>query len=447
MARPQILWFRQDLRLADQPALAGAQDAGPIIPTYILDDASPGLRPMGAASRWWLHRSLERLDAALAARGARLLLRRGRSADVLCQLMEETGAEAIHATRHAEPWWGPIEARLGNRLRLHGATRMLRPGQVRTGSGTPYRVFTPFWRASLAHLPPPTPAPAPARLAGAAPPAGDRLTDWGLLPQNPDWARGFAEWQPGEAGAEAALRAFLSRVEAYAARRDLPSEPGTSRLSPHLHFGEISPAAVWHAVEAVAGPQAAQPFTRQLVWREFAHELLAQYPDGHERPHRPEFERMPWTDTEQGEGRRWLRAWQKGRTGYPIVDAGMRQLWQTGWMHNRVRMIVASFLTKHLRIDWRTGERWFWETLVDADLANNAMGWQWVLGSGVDSQPYYRIFAPVAQSEKFDALGYIRRFAPEYAGHGPVNPIVEHGAARAAALAAWQALRAPGQRG
>jgi deoxyribodipyrimidine photo-lyase len=443
MADPQIVWFRQDLRLADQPALAAAAAAGPVLPVYILDDVSPGVRPMGAASRWWLHHSLASLDAGLRRLGARLLLLRGHSADLLLDLARNKRAGAIHATRHAEPWWGAVEARLGPLMRLHGATRMLAPGQVVTGAGTPFRIFTPFWKASLVHLPPPAPKPAPARLAAAAMPEGQRLEEWGLLPRNPDWAAGFAAWRPGEAGAHAALEAFLPRVAAYGARRDFPSEPGTSRLSPHLHFGEISAAAVWHAAEAAAGAEAAQPFTRQLVWREFAHELLAQYPQGHERPHRAEFERMPWTDTGGGEGRRWLKAWQKGRTGYPIVDAGMRQLWQTGWMHNRVRMIVASFLTKHLRIDWREGERWFWDTLLDADLANNAMGWQWVMGSGVDSQPYYRIFAPVAQSEKFDALGYIRAHAPEYSGHAPLNPIVEHGAARAAALAAWEAMRRP----
>jgi deoxyribodipyrimidine photo-lyase len=441
MASPQIVWFRQDLRLADQPALAAAARAGPIIPVYVLDDVSHGLRPMGAASRWWLHHSLARLDAALRQRRSRLLLLKGASSAVLLDLARATGAEAIHATRHAEPWWSPIEERLGPRLKLHGATRMLRPGQVLTGSGTPYRVFTPFWKASLEHLPPEQPQPAPTGIHTAEMPDSDRLEDWGLLPKKPDWANGFSEWQPGEAGAEAALEAFLPRVAAYEDCRNLPSEPGTSRLSPHLHFGEISPAAVWHAAEARAGPEKAQPFTRQLVWREFAHELLAQYPDGHQRPHRPEFDRMDWTDTNRGEGLRRLQAWQLGKTGYPIVDAGMRQLWQTGWMHNRVRMIVASFLTKHLRIDWRAGERWFWDTLVDADLANNAMGWQWVMGSGVDSQPYYRIFAPVAQSQKFDALAYIREYAPEFGGHDPVDPIVDHKAARAAALAAYEAMR------
>ncbi len=440
MAAPQIVWFRQDLRLADQPALAAAARAGPVLAVYVRDEVSPGVRPMGGASRWWLHHSLAALDASLRALGGALLLRSGPAAEVLGRLLEETGAEAIHATAHSEPWWQAIEARLRPRLRLVGATRMLAPGTVRTGAGLPFRVFTPFWRASLRHLPPPPPLPVPRDLAFAPLAHGERLEDWGLLPRAPDWSRGFAAWQPGEAGAHAALAAFLPRAAAYGARRDFPSEPATSRLSPHLHFGEISAGAVWHAVVSAAGTHA-EAFTRQLVWREFAHELLLQHPDGHVRPHRAEFDRMEWTDTAREPGQRWLRAWQRGRTGYPIVDAGMRELWQTGWMHNRVRMIVASFLTKHLRIDWREGERWFWDTLVDADLANNAMGWQWVMGSGVDAQPYFRIFAPVAQSEKFDALGYIRRFAPEYSGHAPVNPIVEHQAARAAALAAYARMR------
>ncbi|MFN7176842.1 MAG: cryptochrome/photolyase family protein [Thermaurantiacus sp.] len=441
MAAPHIIWFRQDLRLADQAAVAAAAEAGPIIPVFVLDDVSKGLRPMGAASRWWLHHSLVHLDASLRQHRSRLLLLKGASSQVLLDLARVSGADAIHATAHAEPWWAAIEERLGARLKLHGATRMLRPGQVLSGSRTPYRVFTPFWKASLDHLPPAVPKPLPTGITTADMPEGERLEDWGLLPRDPDWATGFGDWEPGEAGAEAALEAFLPHLKAYERRRNFPSEPGTSRLSPHLHFGEISPATVWHAAEAAVGPEAAQPFTRQLVWREFAHELLEQYPDGHLRPHRPEFARMEWTDTSKGDGRRWLKAWQRGRTGYPIVDAGMRQLWQTGWMHNRVRMITASFLTKHLRIDWREGERWFWDTLVDADLANNAMGWQWVMGSGVDSQPYYRIFAPVAQSEKFDALDYIREFAPEYESHQPVNPIVDHKAARTAALAAFERVK------
>ncbi|MFN3371606.1 MAG: cryptochrome/photolyase family protein [Sphingomonadaceae bacterium] len=456
MAAPHIVWFRNDLRLSDQAALAAAAAAGPVIAVHVLDEASPGVRPVGGASRWWLHQSLAALDAALAERGGRLWLGRGRSDEVLGRLAEATGAQAIHALRQPEPWWPAIEAKVP-RLTLHEGTALKPPGHLRTRSGGRFRVFTPYWRAHGADGPPPAPKPAPARITFAQAPGGERLADWGLLPVKPDWAAGFrdAGWQPGEAGAQAALEEFLPRVAAYDRRRDYPAEAATSRLSPHLHFGEISPAAAWHAAVAAAGDDAT-PWTRQLVWRDFAHETLDQFPESARVPHRPQFDRMPWTDVSGGDGARLLRAWQRGRTGYPLVDAGMRQLWATGWMHNRVRMVAASFLVKHLMIDWREGERWFWDTLVDADLANNAMGWQWVMGSGVDSAPYYRIFAPVGQSERFEAAAYVRRWVPELrelddrAIHGPFPdggpggyppPVVEHGFARERALRAYGALR------
>jgi deoxyribodipyrimidine photo-lyase len=452
MQTPQILWFRQDLRLADQVALAAAAGAGPIIPVYVLDDESEGLRPMGAASRWWLHHSLSVLESDLRERGGRLLLLRGRSADVLARLAQETGAGAIHALRHTEPWWPAIEAQLP-RLMLHEGATLVPPGLLKTKTGSRFRVFTPYWRAHTAHGAPPRPRPVPDQLDFAPLPLGDKLADWELLPRNPDWAEGF-RWTPGEAGAAAALKAFVPHVGAYDERRNFPSEPATSALSAHLHFGEISPAACWHAVADAAGA-AATPWTRQLVWRDFAHETLDQFPESASAPHRPEFDRMPWTDTGSADGARLLRAWQLGRTGFPLVDAGMRQLWTSGWMHNRVRMVAASFLVKHLLIDWREGERWFWDALVDADAANNAMGWQWVMGSGVDSAPYYRIFAPIGQSEKFEAADYIRRWVPELAGlrdaeiHGPFErghrgyppPVVDHKWARERALGAYQGLR------
>lgn len=458
MAAPHIVWFRHDLRLADQAALRAAAAAGPVIAAFVLDEASPGVRPMGGASRWWLHGSLAALDAALAARGGGLWLGRGKSAEVLARLVAQTGAAAVHALRQPEPWWAAIEAQVP-RLRLHEGTALKPPGLLRTRAGGRFRLFTPYWRAHVADGPPPGPAPAPEgpdKLEFAPAPAGERLADWGLLPAGPDWAAGFrdAGWQPGEAGATAALAAFLPGVAAYGRRRDHPGEDATSRLSAHLHFGDISPRTAWHAATARAGEDAT-PWTRQLVWRDFAHEMLDQFPDSARVPHRAEFDRMPWTDVSRGEGRRWLRAWQRGRTGYPLVDAGMRQLWATGWMHNRVRMVAASFLAKHLMIDWREGERWFWDTLVDADLANNAMGWQWVMGSGVDSAPYYRIFAPVGQSERLEAAGYIRQWVPELQGlddraiHGPFPdggpggypaPVVDHRWARERALAAYRRL-------
>jgi deoxyribodipyrimidine photo-lyase len=452
MVSPQILWFRQDLRLADQAAVLAAAAAGPVIPAYVLDEESDGVRPMGGASRWWLHHSLAALNADLVRLGGRLLLLKGRSADLLARLAAETGATAIHALRQGEPWWQAIEAGLPM-LKLHEGQTLVQPGLLKTKTGGRFRVFTPYWRAHTAHGAPPRPQPLPGRIDFAPAPEGERLAGWRLLPQSPDWATGFG-WTPGEAGAAAALDAFLPRLGAYDVRRDYPSEPGTSALSAHLHFGEISPSACWHAAVAAAG-EAATPWTRQLVWRDFAHETLDQFPQSATAPHRPEFDRMPWTDVAGGDGADLLRAWQLGRTGYPLVDAGMRQLWASGWMHNRVRMVVASFLVKHLMIDWRAGERWFWDTLVDADVANNAMGWQWVMGSGVDSAPYYRIFAPIGQSEKFDAGGYIRRWVPELSAlrdaeiHGPFArgyrgyppPIADHKWARERALAAYASLR------
>jgi deoxyribodipyrimidine photo-lyase len=452
MPSPQILWFRQDLRLADQAALAAAAAAGPVIPVYVLDDVSEFVRPMGGATRWWLHHSLASLDSSLRGLGGRLLLLKGRSAEVLARLMAETGAGAIHALHHPEPWWPAIEAELPG-LTLHEGGTLIPPGLLRTKTGGRFRVFTPFWRAHTAHGAPPRPHPAPADIAFAPCPAGDTLADWGLLPTRPDWASRF-DWTPGEPGAAAALKAFLPRLKAYDVRRDFPSEPATSTLSAHLHFGEISAAACWHAAVDSAG-EAATPWTRQLVWRDFAHETLDQFPQSASVPHRAEFDRMPWTDVTTGEGAGLFKAWQQGRTGYPLVDAGMRQLWASGWMHNRVRMVAASFLVKHLLIDWREGERWFWDTLVDADVANNAMGWQWVMGSGVDSAPYYRIFAPIGQSEKFEAAAYIRRWVPELAAlrdheiHGPFArgyrgyppPIVDHKWARERALGAYQGLK------
>jgi deoxyribodipyrimidine photo-lyase len=453
MIAPQIIWFRQDLRLADQAAVRAAAATGPVLPVYVLDEESAGVRPLGGASRWWLHHSLAALDASLRALGGGLLLLRGRADRLLAELAAATGADAVHALRHNEPWWTAIEAGVP-RLKLHEGITLVPPGLPRTASGSRFRVFTPYWRAHTAIGAPAAPRPAPATIDFAEHPAGDRLESWKLRPASPDWASGFTGWTPGEQGAHAALDAFLPRLSAYDERRNFPSEPGTSRLSPHLHFGEISPAACWHAAVAAAG-ESATPWTRQLVWRDFAHETLDQFPESAMAPHRPEFDRMPWTDVRSREGSSLLKAWQRGRTGYPLVDAGMRELWATGWMHNRVRMVAASFLCKHLMIDWREGERWFWDTLLDADLPNNAMGWQWVMGSGVDSAPYYRIFAPIGQSEKFDAGGYIRRWVPELAGmkddavHGPFErgfngypaPIVDHKTARERALAAYGGLR------
>ncbi|TPE59852.1 deoxyribodipyrimidine photo-lyase [Sandaracinobacter neustonicus] len=436
MAAPQIIWFRQDLRLRDQAALLAAAAAGPVLPLFVLDE-SRIVRAAGGASRWWLHHSLAALDASLRALGGGLLLLRGPAAELIPKLVADTGADAVHAIRLSEPWWPLIEREIP-RLQLHEGNSLVPAGLLRTKAGDRFRVFTPFWRAMQGWGPPPRPLPAPARLTFAPLPAGDRLVDWSLLPRAPDWSGGFSGWQPGEAGAQRRLADFLDKAGDYGERRNYPGEEATSRLSPHLHFGEISPADAWHAVEPQKG---SAPWLRQLAWRDFALETLEQYPKSASRPHRPEFAHMPWTDVSSGEGRALLRAWQRGRTGYPLVDAGMRQLWASGWMHNRVRMVAASFLVKHLMIDWREGERWFWDTLLDADLANNAMGWQWVTGSGVDSAPYYRIFSPEGQAEKFDAQAYIRHWVPEFGRSDYPAPLVEHRLARERALAAHAALK------
>ena len=411
-----ILWFRQDLRLADQPALVAAVAEGAVIPVYVLDDASPGDKAMGGASRWWLHHSLEALDASLRALGSRLILRRGDALSVLSALANETGATRIHATRHFEPWWQQIEGELFAELdlRLHDGNQLTQPEGILTGGGGRYKVFTPWWRALVAQMPPRKPLPAPEVMA--APdiwPESDALECWGLLPTKPDWAGGFAEWTPGEEGAREAFRTFLPKIADYNDGRNLPTKAAVSRLSPHLHFGEISPPTLWHHASKAAGAKA-EPFLREVGWRDYATNLIDQFPQYPTTNGRAAYDVLPWRSGDLADAD--FNAWSKGRTGYPIVDAGMRELWATGFMHNRVRMIAASFLIKHLLIDWRRGERWFWDTLVDADYAANASNWQWVAGTGVDAPMFSRIMAPLSQSEKFGAGDYVRRWVPELAG-------------------------------
>lgn len=447
MTTSSIVWLRRDLRLADQAAFVAAAAAGPVIPVYVLDDETPRHRRMGGASRWWLHHSLASLDADLRKLGSRLILRRGRCETVLAELVRETGAATVHCLRHYEPWWRNAERAVGEvaRLERHHGNYLAPPGSVTTGSGNPYKIYTPFWRALEARMPPSPPLPAPETLpAPSVWPASDSLDDWNLLPAKPDWAGGMrGEWTPGEAGAAQRLDAFLPRAHAYGERRNLPSMPGTSRLSPHLHFGEISPATIWHAAAERGG--SVGTFLGELGWRDYAQNVILQMPDYAGKPAREAFDAFPWRDDPED-----LKAWQQGRTGYPIVDAGMRELWATGWMHNRVRMIAASFLIKHLLIDWRQGEQWFWDTLVDADYGSNAVNWQWSAGTGVDSNMFVRIMAPLTQSPKFDAATYIRQWVPELAHlddariHDPdVRPraypprIVGHPEARARALAAY----------
>lgn len=414
---PTLLWLRHDLRLADNPALSHAcATGGPVIPVYIWSPTEEGDWPPGAATRWWLHHSLASLSSSLADKGSRLIVRRGPALETLLTLARDTGATSVVWNRRYEPASIARDTRIKSALKSDGlvpesfsASLLFEPTDIRNKAGTPFKVFTPFWKHCLSLGTPTPPQPAPARIPAPEHwPASLGFEALNLLPTIP-WDTGFrAEWTPGEAGAEQVLDDFLpERMPVYNAERDRPDRPGTSRLSPHLHFGELSPRQIWDRANARGA--SASPYLRQLVWREFAHHLLYHFPDTPTAPLRTEFEHFPWEDDPAG-----LRAWQRGRTGYPIVDAGMRQLWHTGWMHNRVRMIVGSFLVKDLLISWRRGAEWFWDTLVDANLANNTLGWQWIGGCGADAAPYFRIFNPVLQGEKFDPEGaYVRRWCPE----------------------------------
>lgn len=450
MPDPVLLWFRQDLRLHDQPALAAAIADGAVIPVYVLDDAAAGRWAIGGAQRWWLHHSLAALARSLEALGSRLILRRGDAVAELSALMEVTGARRIYAVRHYEPWWRRAEAALGERLCLHDGNQLARIEEVTTGSGGQFKVYSSFWKALSRQLPRGEPLPAPNAIPSPARwPKSDALTDWDLLPSKPDWSSGFDVWTPGEEAALAQADAFGDAVDDYDVDRNLPAIDGSSRLSPHLHMGEISPREVWHRV---GGGRGATTFHKELAWREFTSGVILDRPDYGDTNGRSRFDAMTWRDAPDD-----LRAWQTGRTGYPIVDAGMRQLWTTGWMHNRVRMITASFLVKHLLIDWRAGERWFWDCLVDADYGNNSVNWQWVAGTGTDANMWGRIMAPLVQSEKFAAADYIREWVPELramtdenihdpeaAGHRPSGypaKIIGHREARERALAAGRAVR------
>jgi deoxyribodipyrimidine photo-lyase len=463
MTKPVILWFRRDLRLADNPALAVAAAGGrPVIPLFVLDETH-GLRRPGGAGLWWLDKSLRALAEDLAALGAPLVLRRGEAAGVIRDLASETGAGGVYWNRLYDPGLVDRDKVLKASLQGEGveaksfnASLLLEPWEVATGAGAPYQVYGAYWRAARPRITPGDPAVRPRRVQGVLPaPKSERLDDWRLHPAAPDWSCGF-DWTPGEAGAAAQLERFIEDgLNAYSSGRDRPDRDGTSRLSPYLHWGEIGPRQIWRAIEAAVHHGAphgeAEKFQVELGWREFNHHLLFARPDLADAAWRPAYDQLKWRHAPAE-----LEAWKRGRTGYPIVDAGMRQLWATGWMHNRVRMIVGSFLVKDLLIDWREGERWFWDTLVDADAANNAANWQWVAGSGADASPFFRIFNPVTQGERFDPKGdYVRRWVPELARvdataiHDPkrtssVNgypvPIVDHAAARTRALAALKAL-------
>ncbi|WP_294181921.1 deoxyribodipyrimidine photo-lyase [uncultured Schumannella sp.] len=449
MTAPVLVWLRDDLRVADNPALTAAvAHGGPVVVVVVHDEQSSDVRPLGGAARWWWHGSLAALAARLEELGAWLVLRRGAAEQVIPALVAEIGASAVVWNRRYTPARA-IDARLRTRLTGEGidvhsfaAALLVEPGTVLTGGGTPYRVFTPFWRAASA-LDMRSPLPAPERIRGLRI-DGDHLDDWGLLPSRPDWAAGLrASWTPGEDAALARLDEFATSALADYHRRDEPGVEATSHLSPRLRFGELSPAQVWARVHAPDLSPAARrnvaKFGSELGWREFNAQLLFDNENLATRNYRPEFDAFPWGEADPAE----LTAWQQGRTGIPIVDAGMRELWHTGTMHNRVRMIAASFLIKNLLVDWRIGEAWFWDTLVDADEASNPGNWQWVAGSGSDAAPYFRIFNPVTQAARFDPdETYLRRWLPELGTADYPEPIVELGASRARALDAYQHMRA-----
>jgi deoxyribodipyrimidine photo-lyase len=482
-ARPCIVWFRDDLRLSDHPALHAASNTGaPVLCLYVFDEQSAALRPpqwrpAGGAARWWLAQSLRALQKSLAAIGAPLVLRRGPAAKVIADLTRETDVTGVYWNEIAQAPHQAVADEVAAALNDIGVTSQTFPGDllvtpalIRNKDGRGLRVFTPFWKRVQSFGDPPKPLPAPKTLSSVSDIASDALEDWDLEPRHPDWAGGLREtWTSGESSAQAQLRRFLkSGVAGYSTARDRPDREGTSKLSPHLRFGEISPRQVWHAARFAAAehPKLAgdiDKFLSELGWREFCRHLLFDVPDLAARNLQPSFDAFPWKADARA-----LQAWQRGRTGYPIVDAGMRELWHTGVMHNRVRMVAASFLVKHLLIDWRDGEKWFWDTLVDADPGSNPANWQWVAGSGADAAPYFRIFNPILQGEKFDPDAiYVRHWVPELAklpsrlihqpwlatplelasagvslGQTYPAPIVDHKTGRERALTAYAKVRA-----
>ena len=491
-----VLWLRRDLRLGDTPAMAAAlEQRRPLLPVAVWP--TPGGRPWhpGAAGMWWYWHSLRALDEQLRRMGSRLTVVGGDPGRALVRIAAEAGAATVVWAAGLDPGERADDDTVAATLRAQGrAARIVAPAalihepeRLPTAAGRPYTVFTPFWRALLARVRPPAPL-APPRVLPAAPKVLESVPLPALRSRAVrHWADGFAAvWTPGESGARAMLARFLDgALDSYAVDRDRPDLEGISRLSPHLHWGELTARQVWRAVadhlrehgvelEAAVGPatrdeeqapglrRSAGAFLRQIGWREFGHHLLHHFPHTPREPLHEQFARFPWRDDPAS-----LDAWTRGQTGVPLVDAGMRQLWATGWMHNRARMVAASFLTKHLLLPWQTGEDWFWDTLVDADLANNAMGWQWVAGCGADAAPYFRIINPAAQGRRHDPDGaYVREWVPEL-GRVPLQylhapwlapagtlseagvtlgadypaPIVDLGEGRARALAAYDSIR------
>ena len=474
-----ILWLRLDFRMADNPALVAALKQGvPVIPLFVWSPEEENEWSPGGASNWWLHQTLSNFDAGVRELGSRLIIRRGGTMEALWSVIKESGAGAVFWNRRYEPAIIARDQRIKESLKADGITAdsfnaalLHEPWTIQNKSGKPFQVFTPFWKYCLTKPDPEEPSPAPKTIpAPARFPKSLTIDELGLEPRI-NWADGFKKtWQPGEVGAQAALKQFLTdSFENYSDTRNRPDKSGTSRLSPHLHFGEISPRQIWHGLRAGAEKRAwplqqwrGSQFLTELGWREFAHHLLFHFPHTPTEPLRADFKKFQWRKDAA-----WLETWQKGRTGYPIVDAGMRELWATGWMHNRVRMIVASFLVKDLLLSWQDGAQWFWDTLVDADLAQNTLGWQWTAGCGADAAPFFRVFNPTSQGEKFDPHGdYVRRWCPELSKlpdawiHQPYNappevlsavgirlgetypePVVSHAIAREVALEAFAKFR------
>ena len=482
ISAPLLVWFRDDLRISDNPALNEAAETGrTLLCIYVLDQESPDIRPLGGAAKWWLANSLRALAQSIASRGGTLILRQGKALDIIPLIARQIGASAVHWNRRYDAAGIAIDDAVTKALatraipvRTFQASLLFEPSSIRTSTGTPYAVFTPFWRQARSLDLPRQPLPAPSRIASAPQASGlvsEKVENWKLEPLRLDWPTGLRKtWTPGEAGARARAEEFFTfGLPGYAKLRDRPDLPNTSRLSPHIRFGEISPFQLWHAARnAIVAPAGTRPdahdlekFLAEIGWREFSHHLLHHHPGLGSRNFQPQFDRFPWKNDSIA-----LQLWQTGKTGYPIIDAGMRELWKTGWMHNRVRMLVASFLVKHMLVDWRVGEAWFWDTLVDADIANNPSGWQWVAGSGADAAPYFRIFNPVMQGETHDPAGdYVRRWVPELAQmprefiHEPwrappitlrvdnvvigktyPEPMIDHRVARERALAAFRGI-------
>ena len=451
---PSIVWLRDDLRTADNPALdAAVRRGGPVVVLYLLDDESPGVRPLGSGSRWWLHHSLERLRDALLGLGATLTLRRGSALTELPALVEQVGAGAVYwnrrygAARELDAKLKTQFAEAGLLVASFQGSLLFEPWTIRTGSGTPFKVFTPFWRACLAADDPREPMAAPTAIEGLDGVESDDLDGWQLLATRPERAEGLREtWTPGEAGAHRRLEAFADEQLGEYHRRDEPAVPATSMLSPHLRFGEVSPFQIWHRLQRdldAAARKNRAKFLSELGWREFSYTILFHFPELGSKNFRPDFDAFPWSRPEP----EVLERWRHGQTGIPLVDAGMRELWRTGYMHNRVRMVTASFLTKNLLIDWREGEAWFWDSLVDADEANNSASWQWVAGSGADAAPYFRVFNPELQAKKFDGHGvYVNRWVPEAGTPDYPEPMVDLKRSRQEALDGYEAVKAAAAR-